>query len=210
MKRLLVTGGAGFIGINTAKYFIEQGWNITLYDNLSRGGADQNLAWLKTQGKFSFIQGDMRNFQQLLQCFTGEKYDLVIHLAAQVAVTLSVENLREDFEINALGTFNLLEAIRLENPDAFLINASTNKVYGGMSTVSIHEMNNRHEYKDYIHGIPETYPLDFHSPYGCSKGAADQYVLDYARIYDLETVTMRQSCIYGPHQFGIEDQGWVA
>lgn len=134
----------------------------------------------------------------------------MIHLASQVAVTLSVQDPREDFEINALGTFNVLEATRHYCPQAAFLYASTNKVYGGMDDVRIEEQGTRYAYVDYVAGIPESYPLDFHSPYGCSKGAGDQYVRDYARIFGLRTVSLRQSCIYGRRQFGVEDQGWVA
>jgi CDP-paratose 2-epimerase len=136
--------------------------------------------------------------------------DVILHLAGQVAVTTSVQNPREDFAINALGTFNLLEATRLHAPEAAFLYASTNKVYGGMDDVGVIEEATRYAYENYPHGIPETYPLDFHSPYGCSKGTGDQYTLDYARIYGLRTAVLRQSCIYGPRQFGVEDQGWVA
>jgi CDP-paratose 2-epimerase len=135
---------------------------------------------------------------------------LVLHLAGQVAVTTSVKNPRMDFQANALGTFNLLEALRLAKVQAPIIYASTNKVYGGMEDVGVVEREGRYTYRDVPNGIAETHQLDFHSPYGCSKGAADQYVRDYARIYGLRTVVMRQSCIYGYRQFGLEDQGWVA
>lgn len=207
----LITGGAGFIGCNTAKRLLDIGDKIIVFDNLSRKGADINLNWLKGQGKFEFVKGDVRNFEQLKDVFLKHKdIDVVLHLAAQVAVTTSVSNPREDFEINALGTFNICEAVRQFKPDAILLYASTNKVYGAMDDVKVIENNGRYEYADLPHGLSETRPLDFHSPYGCSKGAADQYVLDYSRIYGLRTVSFRQSCIYGYHQFGIEDQGWVA
>jgi CDP-paratose 2-epimerase len=134
----------------------------------------------------------------------------VLHLASQVAVTQSVIDPREDFEINALGTFNVVDAVRRHAPEAALLYASTNKVYGGMEGVGIVRAGRRYAYADYPHGIPESFPLDFHSPYGCSKGAGDQYVRDYARIYGLRTLALRQSCIYGQRQFGVEDQGWVA
>jgi CDP-paratose 2-epimerase len=134
---------------------------------------------------------------------------VVLHLAAQVAVTTSVLEPRHDFEVNALGTFNLLESVRRLAPDAVLLYASTNKVYGGLESEGVEEHGRRYRFRR-VAGIPETQPLDFHSPYGCSKGAADQYVRDYARIYQLRTVCFRQSCIYGYRQFGVEDQGWVA
>jgi CDP-paratose 2-epimerase len=209
-KRMLVTGGAGFIGVHTAHHFATTGWNVHIVDNLSRQGTQCNLDWLQKEVETQFHLCDLRNYEQLRTLIKQMQPDVIIHLAAQVAVTTSVKNPREDFEINALGTFNLLESIRNECPDAFLINASTNKVYGKMDSLSITEKNGRYEYADMTNGIPEEFPLDFHSPYGCSKGTADQYTLDYARIYGLRTTSFRQSCIYGTRQFGIEDQGWVA
>jgi CDP-paratose 2-epimerase len=207
----LITGGAGFIGCNSAKRIMDTGDETVVFDNLSRRGTDVNLKWLKENGKFEFIKGDVRNFNQLKEVFKKHRdIDVVLHLAAQVAVTTSVANPREDFETNALGTFNVCEAVRQFNPDAVLLYASTNKVYGEMKDVKVRENKGRYEYADLPAGISESRVLDFHSPYGCSKGAADQYVLDYSRIYGLKTVSFRQSCIYGYHQFGIEDQGWIA
>jgi CDP-paratose 2-epimerase len=206
-----ITGGAGFIGSNYAQRLLERGEKVTIYDNLSRAGAPRNLEWLReTFGEraFRFITGDVRD-EALLVASAGEA-DVIVHLAGQVAVTTSVERPREDFEINALGTFNVLEAARLSGRQPFVLFASTNKVYGGMDDVEVVEGATRWRYADLPFGCPETQPLDFHSPYGCSKGTGDQYVRDYSRIYDLPTVVMRQSCIYGPRQFGIEDQGWVA
>ncbi len=207
----LITGGAGFIGCNSAKRLIEIGHQVVVFDNLSRRGTDINLKWLREQGNFDFVQGDVKNFEHLKSVFVKHKdIDVVLHLAAQVAVTTSVVNPRDDFEINALGTFNICEAVRQFRLDAILLYASTNKVYGAMQGVEIIEKNGRYEYASLSMGISEQHRLDFHSPYGCSKGSADQYVLDYSRIYGLKTVSFRQSCIYGYHQFGIEDQGWVA
>lgn len=154
------------------------------------------------------MQGDIREYEALTAAIGGA--DVVLHLASQVAVTTSVQNPREDFEINALGTFNVLEAVRHQVPQAAVLYASTNKVYGGMEGAKVELANGRYRYAEYTHGIPENYPLDFHSPYGCSKGTGDQYMLDYARIYGLKTMVFRQSCIYGQRQFGVEDQGWVA
>lgn len=207
---IFITGGAGFIGSNSADYFLREGHRVTLYDNLSRPGTPHNLAWLSANHgeRLELVRGDVRDFDRLASSLRTA--DVVIHLAGQVAVTTSVANPRHDFEVNALGTFNLLEAVRLHNPGAIVLNASTNKVYGGMTDLRIREEESRYAYADYPLGIPESFPLDFHSPYGCSKGAADQYVVDYARIYGLKSVTLRQSCIYGPRQFGLEDQGWVA
>lgn len=209
-KTLLITGGAGFIGTNAANYFSRRGFEIIVLDNLSRNGTEKNMEWLKATIPFSFIQADIRNYTALSTALEIHKPDAILHLAGQVAVTTSVSNPREDFEINALGTFNLLEAARTFTPRAPFIYASTNKVYGKMESVAVHEHNGRHEYVSRRDGICEDFPLDFHSPYGCSKGAGDQYVLDYHRIYGLPTASFRQSCIYGPRQFGIEDQGWVA
>lgn len=210
MKSLLITGGCGFIGTNFADYFTKKGWSVTVLDNLSRKGSDENLDWLKqTHPGVKFVKADVRTDNAIL-AEEVTKHDAVFHLAAQVAVTTSVENPREDFEINVVGTLNVLEAIRTKQVNPVLIFASTNKVYGGMEDVVIEEKEDRYEYKDLPAGIPEDRMLDFHSPYGVSKGAADQYVRDYGRIYGLNTVVFRQSCIYGPRQFGIEDQGWIA
>jgi CDP-paratose 2-epimerase len=209
--KFLITGGAGFIGANSAHHFLEQGHTVTIFDNLSRTGSKPNITWLRSlhgDERLDIVQGDVRDYAALTTAVQGA--DVVLHLAAQVAVTLSVTDPREDFEVNALGTFNLLEAVRSAAPEAAVLFASTNKVYGGMEDVRIADAGDRYAYVDYTQGIPETYPLDFHSPYGCSKGAGDQYTRDYARIYGLRTLTLRQSCIYGRRQFGVEDQGWVA
>ena len=210
-RNYLVTGGAGFIGSNFVHRLLERGETVTVYDNLSRAGAPRNLKWLnETWGEkaFTLVQADVRDAARLAE--TAKTADVIVHLAAQVAVTTSVTDPRDDFEINAQGTFNVVEAARLSGRKPTLIYASTNKVYGGMDDVEVVEDATRWRYKDLPFGAAETQPLDFHSPYGCSKGTGDQYVRDYARIYDLPTVVMRQSCIYGPRQFGVEDQGWVA
>lgn len=207
---IVITGGAGFIGSNSADYFLHKGHKITIFDNLSRPGSQANLDWLQERHGdiWHFIQGDVRDYDRLAAAVQGA--DVILHLASQVAVTTSVINPREDFEINALGTFNMLEAVRHYCPQAAVLYASTNKVYGAMESVRIEEKTTRYAFADFVDGIPENFPLDFHSPYGCSKGAGDQYVIDFARIYGLRGVSMRQSCIYGPRQFGVEDQGWVA
>jgi len=210
-KKALITGGAGFIGSNLAARLLGEGWDLVIVDNLSRSGTEQNLEWLRSLGGFDFFKTDIRNYEELKRVFKKHNdLDVVFHLAAQVAVTTSVTNPREDFEINALGTFNVLEAIRETARRPAVFYASTNKVYGGMEDVATIETPTRYEYRDFPNGIPENRMLDFHSPYGCSKGAADQYVRDYHRIYRIPTVVFRQSCIYGYRQFGIEDQGWVA
>ncbi len=210
-KNFFVTGGAGFIGSNYVSRLLERGEKVTIYDNLSRAGAQSNLTWLKEkygETAFQLIIGDVRD-AALLE-ISSRAADVIVHLAAQVAVTTSVIQPREDFEINAQGTFNMLEAARLNERKPVILYASTNKVYGRMEEVKVVEDATRWRYADLPLGCPETQPLDFHSPYGCSKGTGDQYVRDYARIYGLPTVVLRQSCIYGPRQFGVEDQGWVA
>jgi CDP-paratose 2-epimerase len=210
-KNYFITGGAGFIGSNFVSRLLERGENVTIYDNLSRAGAQRNLAWLKEKyGETAFwtTVGDVRNAALLQE--SAREADVIVHLAAQVAVTTSVTEPREDFEINAQGTFNVLEAARMNGRNPIFLYASTNKVYGEMEEVPVVEDSTRWHYADLPLGCSENQPLDFHSPYGCSKGAGDQYVRDYARIYGLSTVVLRQSCIYGPRQFGVEDQGWVA
>jgi CDP-paratose 2-epimerase len=210
-KNYFITGGAGFIGSNYVNRLLERGEKVTIFDNLSRAGASKNLAWLKEkfgENAFWTTVGDIRDASLLKE--SARDADVIVHLAAQVAVTTSVTNPREDFEINALGTFNVLEAARQNQRNPVFLYASTNKVYGEMDDVPVVEGDIRWNYANLPSGCSETQPLDFHSPYGCSKGAGDQYVRDYARIYALPTVVLRQSCIYGPRQFGIEDQGWVA
>lgn len=209
-KRILITGGAGFIGCNSAIYFMNSGWEVIVFDNLSRVGTDSNLEMLRSNGLENYVKGDLRDYSSIGDALKKYKPEVVLHLAGQVAVTTSVINPREDFDINALGTLNLLEACRSLDAPPFVIYSSTNKVYGGMEAVEIIRLGNRYEYKNLPFGVSETMQLDFHSPYGCSKGAADQYVRDYSRIFGVPGVVLRQSCIYGPNQFGIEDQGWVA
>ena len=210
--KIFITGGAGFIGCNSADTFLQQGHTVIIFDNMSRAGGPANLEWLQQRHgseRLHIVRGDIRDYEALIQAMDSS-LDAVLHLAGQVAVTTSVQNPREDFEINALGSFNVLEAVRQHCPKTAVLYASTNKVYGGMEEVGFVEQATRYAYADYAQGIPETYPLDFHSPYGCSKGTGDQYTLDYARIYGLKTLVFRQSCIYGRRQFGIEDQGWLA
>jgi CDP-paratose 2-epimerase len=210
-NKTLITGGAGFIGSNYADHLLERGEEVILFDNLSRKGSKKNLEWLeKTFGKksFHFVNKDIRNSHAVEEVVRSA--DVVIHLAAQVAVTNSVTDPREDFEINALGTFNVLEAARKSGHQPIIIFASTNKVYGGMEDLIINEELTRYQLAEFPNGIDEMRNLNFHSPYGCSKGCGDQYVRDYARIYQIPSVVFRQSCIYGKRQFGVEDQGWVA
>jgi len=210
-KQFLVTGGAGFVGSNYVSRLLQRGEQVTVLDNLSRAGARLNLEWLRqTYGDRSFklVVGDVREARVVQDA--AREADVIVHLAAQVAVTTSVTKPREDFEINALGTFNVLEAARLSGRNPAFLYASTNKVYGEMDDVAVIEREGRYSYENLPMGCSESQPLDFHSPYGCSKGAGDQYVRDYHRMYGLPTVVFRQSCIYGQRQFGIEDQGWVA
>jgi CDP-paratose 2-epimerase len=207
---IVITGGAGFIGANLAAALLADGYRVTLYDNLSRPGSSHNLAWLQRSygDKVVLRRGDIRDATLTAEALADA--DTIIHLAGQVAVTTSVANPREDFDINALGTFNVLEAARAGGRNPIVLYSSTNKVYGGMEDIVVVEDATRWRYRDLPRGVTEAQPLDFHSPYGCSKGTGDQYVRDYHRIYDLRTVVFRQSAIYGPRQFGVEDQGWAA
>lgn len=208
---VLITGGAGFIGANAAQRYLERGDTVTVVDDLTRPGAEKNLAWLDGRGDLRFHRVDIRDAAALESVVAGAgDLDLVLHLAGQVAVTTSVTDPRMDFDVNALGTFNVLEAARAAGVRAPIIFSSTNKVYGGMEDVGVGVRDGRYAYDGLPDGVPEERGLDFHSPYGCSKGAADQYVRDYHRIYGLNTVVFRQSCIYGYRQFGFEDQGWIA
>jgi CDP-paratose 2-epimerase len=209
-ENVLVTGGAGFIGCNLVERLIARGHHVTVFDNLSRRGAQINARWLQERhgSALRLIRADVRDYPALVEA-AGEA-DIIYHLAAQVAVTTSVADPRLDFEVNALGTLNVLESARVSGRNPVVLYASTNKVYGGMEDAAVVDAGRRYVYRDCPQGISEAQPLDFHSPYGCSKGAADQYVRDYARIFGMRTVVFRQSCIYGYHQFGEEDQGWVA
>lgn len=211
MKKILITGCAGFIGSHLTNYYLLKGYVVIGIDNLSRKGNLINLKWLKENKLFKFYNEDIRNFSKIVEIFKRNKnLEMVIHEAGQVAVTTSIKNPREDFEINALGTLNLLEAVRLYSPHSFFQYPSSNKVYGNLNTIKIKNNSKRYQFSKRNFSISEETPLDFHSPYGCSKGVADQYVKDYSRIYGLKTVILRQSCIYGTRQFGVEDQGWVA
>ena len=211
--KIIITGCAGFIGCHVTERFCARGHSVVGIDNLSRSGSHKNLAWLRSRRRteFEFVQADIRDQAALATVFAANSdVACVVHEAAQVAVTTSVVNPRLDFEVNALGTFNVLEATRKYSPNAALLFASTNKVYGALEDISVREAATRYYYVDQPRGISEGQALDFHSPYGCSKGTADQYVRDYARLYGLRSVVFRQSCIYGERQFGLEDQGWVA
>jgi CDP-paratose 2-epimerase len=208
--RTLVTGGLGFIGCNLTDRLLREGHEVVILDNASRNGTLNNLHWLEEnhRGKFHWIQGDTRDTAAVEEAIQGA--GTVFHFAAQVAVTTSVQNPQDDFSTNAQGSLNVLEAARHQSRKPIVVFTSTNKVYGGMDQVRVEEKETRYAMPDFPKGIPESLPLDFHSPYGCSKGSADQYVHDYFRIYGLQTVVFRMSCIYGSRQFGNEDQGWVA
>lgn len=207
--KYLITGGCGFLGSNIAAQVLRQGDELVLLDNLSRYGAPSNLAWLRTQGDFTFLHGDIRNTEDCDRALAEHRPDVVFHLAGQVAMTTSLERPRKDFEINALGTLNLLEAVRAHCPEAAFIYSSTNKVYGDLEQVVHEETTTRYVLPELPHGVPEDIGLSFHSPYGCSKGSADQYVLDYARMFGLRTAVFRHSSMYGGRQFYSSDQGWI-
>jgi CDP-paratose 2-epimerase len=209
--KVIITGGAGFIGSNAAARALRRGDEPVVVDNLSRPGALDNLQWLRSLGLEHFESTDLSEAEATRHVFDLHRdASLVLHLAGQVAVTSSVADPRSDFAANAMATLNVLEAVRLNKSRAALIYASTNKVYGSMDDLEIAEQNGRYAYRDFPGGIGENRSLDFHSPYGCSKGAADQYVRDYSRVYGMPTVVFRQSCIYGQRQWGMEDQGWIA
>ncbi len=210
-KAVLITGGAGFIGTNLCRSLLNDGARVTVFDNLSRKGTERNLERLNAEvpsNRFGFVRGDVGDFDATRDAVA--KCEVVFHFAGQVAVTTSVLDPRSDFDANLRGTFNALEAARLSSKPPIFLYTSTNKVYGRMSDEGLVEQETRYVNAEIPQGFPESQPLDFHSPYGCSKGAGDQYVLDYARIYGLDTVVFRMSCIYGPWQYGNEDQGWVA
>lgn len=207
--KLLITGGCGFLGSNLASDALARGDELIVFDNLYRNGSRDNLAWLQSQGEFRFEHGDIRNQNDITRLIRETKPDAIFHLAGQVAMTTSIANPRMDFEVNVMGTHNLLEAVRQYVPEAAVIYSSTNKVYGDLEQYSYRETETRYECIEHPEGFDESTPLEFHSPYGCSKGAADQYMLDYARIYGLRTVVLRHSSMYGGRQFATADQGWI-
>ncbi|GAB7027043.1 GDP-mannose 4,6-dehydratase [Geotalea toluenoxydans] len=207
--KLLITGGCGFLGSNLAAHAIGRGDDLVVFDSLYRAGSVDNLAWLKGQGRFRHVHGDIRNVNDITRLIREFCPDAVFHLAGQVAMTTSIANPRMDFEVNVMGSHNLLEAVRLYCPEAAVLYSSTNKVYGDLEQYGYEETPTRYVCTDRPRGFDETTPLEFHSPYGCSKGAADQYMLDYARIFGLNTVVFRHSSMYGGRQFATYDQGWV-
>ena len=205
----LITGGCGFVGSNIAAHLIRQAQEVIVFDDLSRVGSTNNLEWLRTMGRFDFVHGDIRDPFALPQIVSRPGLRAIFHLAGQVAMTTSLESPRKDCEVNVLGTINLLEAVRQHGPEAAIVYASSNKVYGDLAQFELIEQPTRYALAGGGVGVDESAPLDFRTPYGCSKGAADQYVLDYARCFGLKTVVFRHSTIYGGRQYSTFDQGWV-
>lgn len=208
--KVLVSGGAGFIGANAAHKFLKSGYKVRVLDDCSRDGVENNLKWLANShaDRLEIIKADVRDEDAVRRAVDG--MDVVCHFAAQVAVTDSIKDPRGDNATNVGGTLNILEAARETSSSPMVIFTSTNKVYGGLQGVGVTESDKRYVSSSHPEGVDEAQPLDFHSPYGCSKGAADQYVLDYSRVFGLNTVVLRMSCIYGERQYGTEDQGWIA
>lgn len=209
MNTLLITGGCGFVGSNLASEALHRQINLIVLDNLSRFGSRENLSWLQSLGKFTFIEGDIRESEVLENSIRKYQPDAVFHLAGQVAMTTSLEDPLLDFEINAKGTLHVLEAIRKHSPETPILYSSSNKVYGDFQELVFEEEKSRYVCPNWPDGFDETMQLNFHSPYGCSKGCADQYLLDYARVFGLKTVVFRHSSMYGSRQFATADQGWV-
>lgn len=209
MKRLLINGGCGFLGSNLASYGIKNGYDVTVFDNLSRLGSSQNLEWLRSLGDVKFIHGDTRNKNDVETVIKNGQFDSVFQLAGQVAMTTSIENPYKDFEINTMGALNVLDSIRKYSPETSVFFSSTNKVYGDLEQYTYEETDKRYICKEFPNGFDESVPLDFRSPYGCSKGAADQYMLDFSRIFGVKATVFRHSSMYGSRQFATYDQGWI-
>jgi CDP-paratose 2-epimerase len=207
--KYLITGGCGFVGSNLAQEVLKRGDELVIFDNLFRHGSSSNLESLKKMGTFKYYPFDIRNVNDVETVIKLEKPDVIFHLAGQVAMTTSIDNPRLDFEINAMGTFNLLDAVRKYTPSSAILYSSSNKVYGDFDYLTFEEEDTRYSCKEYPKGFDENITLDFHSPYGCSKGAADQYLLDFARIYKIKTVVFRHSSMYGGNQHSTIDQGWI-
>ncbi|MGE4384856.1 MAG: GDP-mannose 4,6-dehydratase [Endomicrobiaceae bacterium] len=208
--KYLITGGCGFLGSNIASQILKDKETLIVCDNLSRTGSEINLKWLQEQGNFIFFKTNVSDFKSISSIIEKERPDIIYHLAGQVAMTTSISNPRLDFETNVLGSFNILEAVRMHSPDTCIIYSSTNKVYGDLEFLNYQESDTRYICKEYPDGFDEKINLEFHSPYGCSKGSADQYMLDYARIFKLNTIVFRHSSMYGSRQFGTYDQGWIS
>lgn len=207
--KYLIFGGCGFLGSNLASEVLKLGQELAIFDNLSRLGSENNKKWLESLGQFQMYQEDVRDFEKVASVVKTFKPDVIFHAAGQVAMTKSLENPRHDFEVNAMGTFNVLEAVRLHSPETAIFFSSTNKVYGDLEAYSYKETPTRYVCEEFPNGFPESIPLDFRTPYGCSKGAADQYIKDYSLCYGLKTVVFRHSSIFGGRQFSTFDQGWI-
>ncbi len=209
MKKILINGGCGFLGSNLAAHGIKNGYDVTVFDNLSRFGTEKNLEWLRSLGNFTFVSGDIRNKNDVETLIKDNKFDAIFHLAGQVAMTTSIANPYKDFETNTVGTVNVLDSVRKYSPDTAVFYSSTNKVYGDLEEYTYEETEKRYKCLEYPDGFDESVRLDFRSPYGCSKGAADQYMLDFNRIFGVKTTVFRHSSMYGSRQFATYDQGWV-
>lgn len=209
MSKYLVTGGCGFVGSNLAAEVLRRGEELYVFDNLYRYGSSDNLKWLQAQGDFKYYPLDIRNANDVETVIKEVQPDYIFHLAGQVAMTTSISNPRMDFETNALGTFNLLDAVRKYCPEAVVMYSSTNKVFGDFESLHFAETETRYICEEYPDGFPSDMTLDFHSPYGCSKGCADQYLLDFYRIYGIKTIVFRHSSMYGANQHATFDQGWI-
>lgn len=207
--KYLITGGCGFLGSNLAAEVLQRNDELFIFDNLYRTGTEQNLKWLQSQGKFKFYHSDIRSYNDVEYAIRDCKPDVIFHLAGQVAMTTSLDNPRFDFEVNVLGGNNVLEAVRKFSPDTIVTYSSTNKVYGDLEWVDYEETDTRYKAIGFENGFDEKISLDFQSPYGCSKGATDQYMLDYAKMFDLKTVVFRHSSIFGGRQYATADQGWI-
>ncbi|MBR1627272.1 MAG: GDP-mannose 4,6-dehydratase [Bacteroidales bacterium] len=207
--KYLITGGCGFIGSNLAAEVLRRNEELYVVDNLYRFGSDMNLQWLKSLGEFKYYPADTRNINDIESVIKEVRPDYIFHLAGQVAMTTSISNPRQDFETNALGTFNVLDSVRKYSPHTVILYSSTNKVYGDFEYLHFDESATRYICREYPNGFDENLRLDFHSPYGCSKGTADQYLLDFHRIYGVNTVVFRHSSMYGVNQHATFDQGWI-
>ncbi len=208
--KILITGGCGFVGSNLAIDLIKNGQNVTIIDDLSRVGSKRNLEYLKSIGSFVFIKKSILSKKTISSIIKETKPNFIFHLAGQVAMTTSIEDPFKDFSINTIGTINILESVRKYSPNTAIIYSSTNKVYGDLSEFELIEKKLRYEFKDLPKGLNEKTSLNFQSPYGCSKGAADQYLQDYYRVYGIKTVVLRHSTMYGSNQNPTENQGWIS
>lgn len=207
--KILITGGCGFLGSNLALETFKRNYELFIFDNLYGEHSKYNLEWLRSKGNFKFYNSDVRKSEEVNHMIKDIKPEVVFHLAGQVAMTTSIANPKMDFEINALGTFNVLDAVKMYSPESIVVYSSTNKVYGNIEWVKYKELATRYVCDEFSLGFPETIPLEFHSPYGCSKGSADQYMLDFYRIFGIKTIVFRHSSMFGGRQFSTYDQGWI-